>query len=222
MNAALLTRLEKMGALRAEAERVPMAEAVALLVRERMTGQRAPDGAGAMLDLVRPELEARPGPKFDRPGRGRRRPDRLRQGLKDVLRALELDPGDGRGDDASDDQGDEEPDPQDPDANDDQDEEDDAGGGEGQSMDGSTDDQTAERRTRQPVRRVPAELDGDMTDDGPDCPKATCPTASRPPTTAARSTPTASSPPPSTRRSTPPTCAIRTSWSGCGPCWTSS
>ena len=53
MNAALLTRLERTGALRAEADRVPMAEAVALLVRERLTGQRSPDGAGAMLDLAR-------------------------------------------------------------------------------------------------------------------------------------------------------------------------
>ena len=43
MNAALLTRLEKTGALRVtEADRVPAADAVALLVRERLTGQRAP------------------------------------------------------------------------------------------------------------------------------------------------------------------------------------
>ena len=64
--------------------------------------------------------------------------------LKDVLRALDLDPGDGRGDDASDDQGEDEPDPQDnKDEADSEDDEDDAGGGEGQSMDGSTDDQTA-------------------------------------------------------------------------------
>jgi len=57
LNAALLTRLEKTGALRVnEAERVPVAEAVALLVRERLTGQRAPDGAGTLLDLVRIDL----------------------------------------------------------------------------------------------------------------------------------------------------------------------
>ena len=67
MNAALLTRLEKMGALRVtEADRVPVGEAVALLLRERVTGQRSPDGAGAMLDLVRTDIEARAHVQLDR------------------------------------------------------------------------------------------------------------------------------------------------------------
>src|SRR5690606_4470643 len=66
MNPALLTRLEKMGALRVnEAVRVPVAEAVALLVRERLTGQRAPDGAGTLLDLVRSDLEERGGTQLN-------------------------------------------------------------------------------------------------------------------------------------------------------------
>jgi cobaltochelatase CobT len=169
MNAALLTRLERMGALRAEAERVPMAEAVALLVRERLTGQRSPDGAGAMLDLVRPELEAKAGAQFDRLAAVAEDQAAFGKALKDVLRALELDPGDGRGDEASEDQGDEEPDPQDPDANDDQDEEENDGGGEGgQSMDGSSDDQTAEEERDSRSDGAPAEMDGDMTDDGPE------------------------------------------------------
>ena len=66
-----------------------------------------------------------------------------------MLRALDLDPGDGRGEDASDDPGEEEPDPQEPDAADDQDE-DEAGGEGGQSMEGSADDAGAEeeRETR--------------------------------------------------------------------------
>jgi cobaltochelatase CobT len=169
MNAALLTRLERMGALRAEAERVPMAEAVALLVRERLTGQRSPDGAGAMLDLVRPNLEAKAGAQFDRLAAVADDQAAFGKALKDVLRALDLDPGDGRGDDASEDQGDEEPDPQDPDANDDRDEEEDDGGGEGgQSMDGSSDDQTAEEERDSRPDGAPAEMDGDATDDGPE------------------------------------------------------
>jgi cobaltochelatase CobT len=169
MNAALLTRLERMGALRAEAERVPMAEAVALLVRERLTGQRSPDGAGAMLDLVRPELEAKAGAQFDKLAALAEDQAAFGKALKDVLRALELDPGDGRGDEASEDQGDEEPDPQDPDTGDDQDEEEDDGGGEGgQSMDGSSDDQTAEEERDSRSDGSPAEMDGDMTDDGPE------------------------------------------------------
>jgi len=146
-----------------------MAEAVALLVRERLTGQRSPDGAGAMLDLVRPDLEARAGAQFDQLAAVAEDQAAFGKALKDVLRALDLDPGDGRGDDASEDQGDEEPDPQEPDANDDQDEEEDDGGGEGgQSMDGSSDDQTAEEERDSRSDGAPAEMDGDMTDDGPE------------------------------------------------------
>jgi cobaltochelatase CobT len=152
MGAALLTRLEKMGALRVtDAERVPVAEAVALLVRERLTGQRAPDGAAAMLDLVRTSMEDRAGAKLNALAEVAGDQVAFAERLKDVLRALDLDPGDGRGDDASDEQGEDEADPQSPDAADDQDEEDDAGGGEGQTMDGSAGDP-----------------EGEASEDGPD------------------------------------------------------
>ena len=169
MNAALLTRLEKMGALRiADAGRVPMAEALALLVRERLTGQRAPDGAGAMLDLVRTSIEDKAGTKLNALAEVAGDQTAFAERLKDVLRALDMDPGDGRGDDASENQGDEEPDPQDPDAADDQDEEDDAGGGEGQSMDGSTDDKDqGEDRDSRPDG-TPGDPDGEASEDGPD------------------------------------------------------
>ncbi len=169
MNAALLTRLEKTGALRVtEAERVPVAEAVALLVRERLTGQRAPDGAGALLDLVRTAIEDKAGTRLNALAEVAGDQAVFAERLKDVLRALDLDPGDGRGEDASEDQGDEQPDPQDPDAAADVDEEDDAGGGECQAMDGSTDDQTeGEDRDSRPDG-APADPDGDASDEGPD------------------------------------------------------
>lgn len=170
MDAALLTRLEKMGALRVtDAERVPAAEAVGLLVRERLTGKRSPDGAGAMLDLVRTEIENKAGAKLDALAAVADDQAAFAERVKDVLRALDMDPGDGRGDDTSEDAGDEAPDPQDPDAADPEDqEEDDAGGGEGQSMDGSTDDQTAgDERDARPDG-APADPDGDASDDGPE------------------------------------------------------
>jgi cobaltochelatase CobT len=169
MNAALLTRLEKTGALRVtEADRVPAAETIALLVRERLTGQRAPDGAGTLLDLVRGELESKAGAKIDALVEVAADQDAFAVRLKEVLRALDLDPGDGRGDDASDDQGDEQPEPQESEPAEDQDEEEDAGGGEGQSMDGSTDDQTAgEERDARPDG-APADADGDASDEGPE------------------------------------------------------
>jgi len=169
-DAALLTRLEKTGALRAtEADRVPLAEAVALLARERLTGRRPPDGAGALLDLVRPELERRAGPQFDALAEVADDQAAFAGRLKAVLRALDLDPGDGQGDDASEDEGEDKPEEQQPDAADEQDEEeDDAGGGEGQSMDGSTDDQTAGDERESRPDGAPAEPRGDATDEGPD------------------------------------------------------
>jgi cobaltochelatase CobT len=170
LNAALLTRLEKMGALRVtEADRVPVAEAVALLLRERVTGQRAPDGAGAMLDLVRTDIEAKAHEPLDKLAAAAGDQAAFGKALRDVLRALDLDPGDGRGDDASDDQGEDEPDPQEPEASDDQDDEEDEEGGEGgQSMDGSSDDPTAEQDRDARPDGAPAERDGDAADDGPD------------------------------------------------------
>jgi len=169
MNAALLTRLERTGALRAEADRVPVAEAVALLVRERLTGDRAPDGAGAMLDKVRAELEAKAGGQIDQLTATAGDQAAFGKALKEVLRALDLDPGDGRGDDASEDQGEEEPDPQDPEASDDQDEEEDEGGGEGgQSMEGSADDPDADQDRDASADGQPAEMDGEASDDGPE------------------------------------------------------
>ena len=169
MGAALLTRLEKMGALRVtEAGRVPVAEAVALLVRERLTGQRAPDGAAAMLDLVRASMEDRAGDKLNALADAAGDQAMFAERMKDVLRALDLDPGDGRGDDASDEQGDEEADPKAPEAADEQDEEDDAGGGEGQTMDGSADDESqGDEREAKPDGSA-GDPDGEASDDGPD------------------------------------------------------
>ena len=169
LEAALLTRLEKTGALRVtEADRVPAAEAVALLVRERLTGRPSPDGAGTMLDLVRGELEGKAGAEIDALAEVAGDQSAFAGRLKAVLRALDLDPGDGAGDDASDDPGNEEPEAQNQDDADDQDEEDDAGGGEGQSMDGSTDDQTSgDERDARPDGS-PAEPDGDASNEGPE------------------------------------------------------
>ena len=167
MDAALLTRLEKTGALRADAERVPLHEAVALLLRERVTGKKAPDGAGAMVDLVRPEIERKAGKALDALAEAAADQGEFALRLREVLRDLELDPGDGRGDDASEDQGDQEPDPQEQDQADEQDEQEDGGEG-GQSMDGSADDESSEQERDSRPDGAPAEPDGDATDEGPD------------------------------------------------------
>ena len=170
LDAALLTRLERTGALRvAEAERVPLAEAVGLLVRERLTGRATPDGAGAMLDLVRANLEAKAGDKLDALAATAGDQAAFATRLKEVLRALDLDPGDGKGDDASEDPGDQEPDPQDPkdDSDEDQDEEEDGGEGS-QSMEGSADDQTSEDERESRPEGAPADPDGQASEDAPE------------------------------------------------------
>ncbi|AQR63204.1 cobaltochelatase subunit CobT [Brevundimonas sp. LM2] len=170
MNAALLTRLEKTGALRAtQADRVPVAEAVALLLRERVTGQRSPDGARSMLDLVRDDIEGRAGGALDRLALTAGDQAAFAAALKDVLRDLDLDPGDGRGDEANDDPGEDEPPPQQPEESEDSEDEEDEGGGEGgQSMDGASEDPTAEQEREGRPDGSPAERDGDTADDGPD------------------------------------------------------
>ncbi|WP_292070987.1 cobaltochelatase subunit CobT [Brevundimonas sp. UBA7534] len=170
LDAALLTRLEKMGALRvAQAERVPLAEAVGLLVRERLTGRATPDGAGAMLDLVRANLEAKAGARLDALAASAEDQADFALKLREVLRALDLDPGDGKGDDASEDQGEDQPAPQDrpDDADEDQDEEEDGGEG-GQSMEGDADDQTADEERESRPEGAPADPDGQVSEDGPE------------------------------------------------------
>ena len=170
LDAALLTRLERTGALRInEPERVPVAEAVALLVRERLTDRPTPDGARAMLDLVRAGIEARAGAKLDALAQAAGDQADFALKLREVLRALDLDPGDAEGDDGSDDPGQDEPDPQDPNADDDQDDEEEQDGGEGgQSMEGDADDQSAEDERESRPEGAPADPNGEASDEGPE------------------------------------------------------
>ncbi|HEY4029086.1 MAG TPA: cobaltochelatase subunit CobT [Caulobacteraceae bacterium] len=65
--AALEAQLEKKGlARRAENTEPPMADILALLVRERLTGQPPPDGARQLVDAFRADIEARAGHDLDR------------------------------------------------------------------------------------------------------------------------------------------------------------
>lgn len=170
LDAALLTRLERTGALRInEPERVPVAEAVALLVRERLTDRPTPDGARAMLDLVRSGIEARAGASLDALALAAGDQGDFALKLREVLRDLDLDPGDADGDEGSDDPGQDEPDPQDPSADDDQDQEEEQDGGEGdQSMEGDADDRSAEDERESRPEGAPADPNGEASDDGPE------------------------------------------------------
>ena len=168
LNAALLTRLEKSGALRAEAERVPVAEAAALLVRERLTGEPAPDGARTMLDLVRSNMELKAGAELDALTAVADDQTAFAAKLTAVRRARARDPGDGQAEDANDDQGEDEPDQSQQDTPDEDEQEEEDGGEGGQSLEGTADDQSAEDERQTRPDGAPADPDGEASDDGPE------------------------------------------------------
>jgi cobaltochelatase CobT len=69
LTAALESRLEKQGLTRAVAfdrATAPMAEILGLMVRERLTGDAPPDGAKALVDILRAEIEGKAGRDLDR------------------------------------------------------------------------------------------------------------------------------------------------------------
>ena len=67
LTALLVSQLEKKGLTRAaDRTSVPLAEALALMVRERLTGDAPPDGARQVVDLVRADIEAKAGKDLDR------------------------------------------------------------------------------------------------------------------------------------------------------------
>ncbi|WP_297511117.1 cobaltochelatase subunit CobT [uncultured Caulobacter sp.] len=69
LTAALEARLEKQGLTRAVAtdrQSAPMAEILGLMVRERLTGDAPPDGAKALVDILRNDIEMKAGKDLDR------------------------------------------------------------------------------------------------------------------------------------------------------------
>jgi len=167
LDSALLTRLEKSGALRAQAEQVPVAEAAALLLRERMTGEPAPDGAKTMLDRVRAELEAKAGAELDALAASGDDQAAFGARLKDLLRALDLDPGDADGGESEED-GEDDAEKQDQDQAEPDEQEEQDGGDGGESLDGSADDQSADDERPARPDGVPGETDGEGQEEAPE------------------------------------------------------
>jgi cobaltochelatase CobT len=64
--AVLESNLDRKGIGRATGEAPPMADILGLMVRQRLTGDLAPDGAQAVVDAMRPEIEAKAGKALDR------------------------------------------------------------------------------------------------------------------------------------------------------------
>ena len=66
LRAVLEANLERKGVGRATGDAPPMADILGLIVRERLTGEQAPDGARAVVNAMRPEIEAKAGKDLDR------------------------------------------------------------------------------------------------------------------------------------------------------------
>ena len=66
LRAVLEASLERKGIGRATGEAPPLADILGLIVRERLTGDPAPDGARAVVEALRPEIEAKAGRDLDR------------------------------------------------------------------------------------------------------------------------------------------------------------
>src|ERR1700742_2106826 len=62
----LESNLERKGFARAPVEVAPLADVLGLIVRERLTGDLAPDGARAVVEALRPGIEAKAGKDLDR------------------------------------------------------------------------------------------------------------------------------------------------------------
>ena len=107
LKAALEQRLERAGLTRPSTAEPPIADVLALMVRERLTGEAPPDGARAVVDQVRPDIELRAGGRLDQLASAIEDQSAFARLARQVLRDLDLEVGDDRGDDADDAEGDE-------------------------------------------------------------------------------------------------------------------
>ncbi len=163
LTAALEARLEKQGLTRAVAtdrQSAPMAEILSLLVRERLTGDAPPDGAKALVDILRADIEARAGKDLDRLAAAIDDQAAFAKVTREILRDLDLGEDMSDATEASDeDEGDED---QNTEAS-----EDDSGEGEGEQSEGADPQQTetSDRETEAgDEEMVQSEQDGDPED----------------------------------------------------------
>ncbi len=163
LTAALEARLEKQGLTRAVAtdrQSAPMAEILSLMVRERLTGDAPPEGAKALVDILRADIENRAGKDLDRLAAAIDDQAAFARVTREILRDLDL------GEEMSDateqsdeDEGDED---QNTEAS-----EDDQGEGEGEQSDGAAPQETESSDRESEAgdeEMVQSEQDGDPED----------------------------------------------------------
>ena len=163
---ALEATLERKGFARTAPEAVPLADVLGLIVRERLTGDPAPDGARAVVEQLRPGIEARAGKDLDRLIDNIEDQTAFGRVVREVLRDLEMgDDSADSSDEASDDDT-EETDPSDQGENDESE-------GEGETPEGSTSersesaDQDEGAEDQQEMSAEEAD-DAEMSDEAPE------------------------------------------------------
>ena len=165
--AALLeSQLEKKGLTRAaDRTAVPLAETLALMVRERLTGDPPPHGARQVVDLVRDEIEQKAGADLDQLAAQINDQQAFGRILRRVVADLEL--GDESPDLAEDAREDEEEDQAEPDEGDGEESGEDDAQSEGSSQDKDSADPDAQQAQDQAVQVDDAD-DIEVRDDAPE------------------------------------------------------
>jgi cobaltochelatase CobT len=166
LTTALEASLERKGFARTPVEAAPMADVIGMIVRERLTGEPAPELARPLIEALRPAIEAKAGKDLDRLAASLEDQMAFARIARTILRDLEMgdDTADSR-DDASEDDQDQTDQPDEGDADDTE--------GDGETPEGASAersesaDQDSEASEDQEMSAEDAD-DADMSDESPD------------------------------------------------------
>jgi cobaltochelatase CobT len=163
---ALEATLERKGFARTAVEAAPLADVLGLIVRERLTGAPPPDGAKAIIDQLRPGIEAKAGKDLDRLIESMEDQTAFGRLARTILRDLEM--GDDSADSAEDALDPESDDENQPDEGESEDQEGEGESPEGQQSERSeSSDQDSEASDEQEMSSEDAE-DSDVSDEAPE------------------------------------------------------
>ncbi len=168
LTSALEHRLERAGLARSAMTEAPIAEVLALMVRERLTGDAPPDGAKAVVDQLRGQVEERAGKHMDELAGAIDDQAAFARVARQVLRDLDIELGDERGDDTADDTEGDEDASKESEPGDDSDEDGDGDGSDGASMERSDEASPDSRSVEDTSGLAEQDLEARDADDGAD------------------------------------------------------
>lgn len=168
LTSALEHRLERAGLARQAMTEAPIAEVLALMVRERLTGDAPPDGAKAVVDKLRGEVEERAGKHLDELAGAIDDQAAFARVARQVLRDLDIELGDERGDDTADDTEGDEDASKEAEPGDDSDEDGEGDGSDGASMERSDEASPDSRSVEDTSGLAEQDLEARDADDGAD------------------------------------------------------